>query len=198
MRSIFTFLLAMILLNSCKGYHEPQPTPDTPKALQPSSGGSFSKRYGNDDLVNELYAELASKDTALKALEEQISMTEGRDDESLADFGSFDNRNKNFYNSATGHIRSIQDSLIRKRMTNLINGSQTQYVNRTLAFHDLISKIGDRKNSMNDLHELLKIVKTLPAMDKYQRENEPSSKPAESFLKELEKLIQKLEAATNK
>lgn len=196
MRSIFTLLFAILILGSCKHHPGQQPAPDTPKALQPSTSSGFSKRYESNDLVSDLYAELADKDTALKALEKQISDLEGRDAEALADFNSFDARNKHYYGSATPHLRAVQDSAIRKRMTDLIHASETQYDSRVLAFNNLITRIGSNKTSLNDLHELLKIIKTLPVMDKYQRENEPSSKPAEAFLQELEKLVQKMNGMT--
>jgi hypothetical protein len=199
MRTLFTLLILSSIFFSCSNnHHEPQPTPDTPKALQPTqSKSSLSKRYESSDLVNDLYAELAAKDPALKELEKQISDINGTDADSLADFSSFDQRNNSYYNSASGHYRQVQDSAIRRRMTALINASQSEYNKRTLVFKALITEIGQKKTNLNDLHELLKIIKTLPTINKYQLENEPSSKPAEAVLQELNKIVLKTETIVN-
>jgi len=201
MRTLFTLLILSTIFFSCHNDHrEPQPTPDTPKALQPahSTSSSLSKRYESSDLVNELYAELAAKDPALKELEKQIDDFYGSDADSLADFSSFDQRNNDYYNTTTGHYRLVQDSSIRQRMTALISASQSEYNKRILVFKALITQIGQKKTNLNDLHELLKIVKTLPAINKYQLDNEPSSKPAEQVLQELNKIVLKTEAIVNK
>jgi hypothetical protein len=62
----------------------------------------------------------------------------------------------------------------------------------------LLKLAEDRRKALNDLHILLKLVKTLPMIEKYQQENLPSEKPIEALIRQYDKLIREADAATKK
>jgi hypothetical protein len=172
---------------------------EIPKALQEqSSNYSLSKRSYDDDLVESLYNELANNTPELKDLENEIKDLKYRNPDSLETFEKFDNKNNSYYNSAKSHYEAVKDSVLKEKVKFLVAGSQTNYTNKISRLTSLVAQLKNKEISLNDLHILLKIVKTLPLIEKYQTDNLPSGKPIESVIKDLEKIILKTDSLSEK
>lgn len=187
-------LLVIIVVGvySCDNSRKKEnPEQEIPKALQEqSSEYSLSKRSYDDNLVESLYKELVNNTPELKDLENQIKDLNGRKPDSLEAFEKFDNKNKSYYNSAKSHYdEAVKDSALKEKIKSLVVNSQTNYNNKTLKLTSLIAQLESKEISLNDLHILLKITRTLPLIEKYQKDNLPSGKPIESVIKDLEKII---------
>lgn len=173
-------------------------TPDTPKALQEKSSSEaiFSKRSYPDDLVESLYSELTDKTPELKDLEEMISKLEDQKSDSVESFKKFDQKNTSYYNSANQHLQQIKDSLIRKKIKSIIDSSLSAYNSKTRRYKNLISTLYLKEINLEDLHIVLKLVKTLQLIEKYQKENIPSTKSIEKVIEGFDKAIQKTDTLT--
>jgi hypothetical protein len=79
--------------------------------------------------------------------------------------------------------------LLRDKMKSLIESSLKKYDSSILGEKNLIKSIDAKSMTLNDLHLILKITKTLPIIEKYQLESKPSLKPLQNFDKEVEKTI---------
>jgi hypothetical protein len=169
-----------------------EPKPDTPKALQEkNSSGYLTKSRGEEDLVESLYSELVEKTPALKELEETIEKLDIQKQDSLKSFEKFNQKNTSYYSSAKQHLGQISDSLLRLKIKSIIDNSLNNYNSKIARHKSLVSILSSKDSNLTDLHIVLKLVKTIPLMEKYQVENTPSSKPIEEVIKDFDRAIQK-------
>lgn len=152
----------------------------------------YKKRSG--DLVEALYDELVSGSEELTSLELQIKALQKEAPASLKDYKTFHEKNNAYYQFANKKINAITDSLLRKKMQRLIHHSRRQYNDSTGRLSTLDSLISKRTNTIHDLHIILKLVKTLPLIEGFQKSNLPPAAPVEGALYNLDSLIQRMDS----
>lgn len=185
-------------LASCNNTRtQDKPKQETPKALEDktSSYELVSKR-GYDDLVESLYSELVSKNIDLKKLENKIDDLNNSKNDTTNLFDKYNEKNQSYFNAANGHIAEIKDSLLRDKMRNLISKNLTRYNSTIVKHKDLLEIIETKNLTISDLHNILKIIKTLPLIQKYQHDNLPSIKPFEGYIKRQDETIKLADTLT--
>lgn len=198
---IFSIATICIFIASCKqNKPEIRHSSETPKALQEeSTPSSFASKRTYNDLLNELYYELANKDPQLKKLEENITEISNTQDDSLALFTFFNSKNEKYYSTAKNLAASIHDSLLKKRIETLLTHSKNIYDATTGKHQTVLGSIKANDISIADLHVVLKIMKTLPIIEKYEAENLKSTLTLlQNYSQSQEKLIQKMDSAIKK
>lgn len=170
------------------------PPAETPKALQEQSYSDLgSSKRGPVDMVESLYEELAQKDAALTALEVRLKELPGSMRDSAQEYDKYNDKNHDYYGSTTGHIRVIKDSVLRKKMEAMIAESDTAYGILTAGHRRLLAGLKEKDASLDDLHEVLKLTRTLPLITKYQRDHLPGTGPLLNILKEYQRTEGKME-----
>lgn len=193
MRQLLFISFILIAILSCNR-HKQQPQQNVPKALEEKkSAYSLISKRGSDDLVESLYSELADETPLLKKLEEDIDAINRSKEDSLEQFQKFDSKNNSYYNSAQNHTGLIQDSLLRERIRNLVQSSLSNYNSLTAPHNNILKSISSKETSISDLHVALKIIKTLPVIGKYQKDNLPNTKSLEGYSQQQTKTINELQ-----
>ena len=179
--------------------HKKNQKQETPKALEDkSSSYEIVSKRGYDDLVESLYNELVSKNIDLKKLEDKIDELNKSKDDSTNLFDKFNEKNQSYFSSANAHISEIKDSLLRDKMKVFISNNLTKYKSSVARHNDLL-KIIDAKNlTISDLHNILKIVKALPLIEKYQSNNLPNTKSFEGYINQQDEAIKLADTLTKK
>ncbi len=188
---IFILTGLLFMLASCNNKPtQDKPTQDIPKALEDKTASYeiISKR-GNDDLIESLYNELLSKNVSLRELEDNIDALNRSRDDSTNLFNKFNRKNQAYFSDANKHVEVIKDSLLREKIKNLITNKVEKYNSLIVKHSELLKFIEANSLTIADLHNVLKIVKTLPLIEKYQQDNLPSTKSLESYLKLQEEAI---------
>lgn len=164
----------MTLVFACKGKEEKNDK--NPRALQDKSiDVSVMSKRTNSDLLDNLYDELEDKDPALKKLGEEIeALQKMKNDTSIA-FNKYDEKSKAYYLAAARHFQGIKDSVLRASVRYLVDSSMKLYAAQILPHKTLLKNIDSANVSLNDLFAVLKIVKTLPIIAEYQKNNLPDS-----------------------
>ena len=199
---LFISTILVSALCSCGNKRTPdKPQQEVPKALEGNNkSASFeivSKR-GYDDMVQSLYDELVSKNVDLKKLEDKISELGKSRGDSTDSFDEFNKKNQSWFSAADAHIAVIGDSVLRDKMKSLIANNLAKY-NASIARHNEFLKIIEAKNlTIADLHNILKIVKTLPLIEKYQHDNLPGVKPLEGYITQQDETIKLTDTLTKK
>lgn len=177
-------ILSVFLLCSCLDKKQVKEG-ETPEALQNdgSSGLLLSKR-GYTDLVDELYTEIVKNSPQLTELETKINVLEKSESDSTKNFHAFNQKNIQYYSSINGKVNQIKDSVLKEKIKLIVKESLSKYDKNMLKQKGLLSQIEKNKVTLNDLHLVLKITKTLYVMEKYQSINKPSSKSINGFIKE--------------
>ena len=197
---IFLSTILVLALVSCNSNRtQDKPKQEIPKALEDkSSSYEIISKRGYDDLVESIYNELVSKNIDLKKLEDKIDELNKSKNDTTNLFDKFNERNQSYYSSANGHISEIKDSLLRDKMKVLIANNLTNY-NSSIARHNELLKIIDVKNlRISDLHNILKIVKTLPLIEKYQKDNLPNKNSFDDYINRQEETIKLADTLTKK
>lgn len=202
MRKYFTNILTLstlILLFSCneaqRERDRKQPEKENPKPLQTDESAIKSFR-GQYDLTQELYDELVSKNADLQKLEKDID--DFNPNTASEKYFNYDNKSTNFYNSADEKSTLINDSLLRKRISSLILTSKNKYQNRTNELKSILKHISQNKLTLHDQHVVLKIILTLPLIEKYQKDNMPDKNEFNSLDIEQQELIKRTDILTPK
>ena len=196
--------ICLLALISCTSRKENKTTPqaDVPKALQDnkqSSLISISKRSSyNRDLVEELYKERVRTTPVLQEIESLIDKLNDAEDDSSEIYNDFKAKNQQYYSSASSHLNSIKDSLLKKEIQSVIEKNTLAYNNKISGLNDLVTNLNGKSGSADDRHTILMILISLGMMKEYQEKNMPSPKPIESVINDYNRLIQKMDSVMNK
>lgn len=190
--------IALLVITAC---HSPQTAPvqqqeEPPKALQENdkSYSLVSKSRSDDNLVEELYNELVEKTPALDSLEKSIDrVTESKKD-SAAAYNLFNQKNHSFYNEAAGYTGRITDSAVKLQIKQLLDNSNNSYKNKTSVHNNLLEALTKKDIKLADLHIVLKLIKTIAVMEKYQNDHLPSVKPLQAVANQYDKVTTQTES----
>ena len=202
MKNILLISIVIFALHSCKqSPNQQQTAPETPAALQENSSKDYSllskKRY-QEDLVESLYAELVDKTAELKDLEKRIDYLNDVRTDSVTAFNSFDQKNSSYYSAAGQHVNQITDSLLRNKLNSIIQNSLEKYNTQIAQHNNLITLLNSKVVKLQDLHIILKLIKTLPQIEKYQKDNIPNTNSINKAINEFDKTIKKVDSLTNR
>ena len=199
-KNIFGIIFILTLLVSCGGGQTENNKPtqqETPKALQDSK--LEIKSYSRSgDLTEELYQELVGKTPALKKLEDDLDAFIPKPNDLKDKFNQYDSKSNSYYNSANYKATAISDSLLKKKIISLIMTSNNKYSAKTAELNSLLKQISKDGATLNDHHSVLKIVLTLPMIEKYQDDNKPNKKDFKDLINQQEKLIIQTDSLTPK
>lgn len=171
---------------------------DIPKALDNQSSTEILTKSRNDDMIENLYAELVDKTPELKDIETEIENIQKGKPDSVNPYRDFNNKNAEYFSSANNNAEKISDSLLKIKIKTFILNSQSAY-NLKISKHEaLLAAIDTKVLSLSDLHTFLKIAKTIPVIEKYQDENMPRTKPLEGLLKQLDRTTKKIDSIIEK
>lgn len=199
-KNIFGIIFILTLLVSCGGGQTENNKPtqqETPKALQDSK--LEIKSYSRSgDLTEELYQELVGKTPSLKKLEDDLDAFIPKPNDLKDKFNQYDSKSNSYYNSANYKATAISDSLLKKKIISLIMTSNNKYSAKTAELNSLLKQISKDGATLNDHHSVLKIVLTLPMIEKYQDDNKPNKKEFKDLINQQEKLIIQTDSLTPK
>ncbi|MDY3318287.1 hypothetical protein PG637_02550 [Riemerella anatipestifer] len=198
--TICTLLISTLLLSCGDGRRTDNNKPtkqETPKALQDDK--LEIKSYSRSgDLTEELYQELVDKTPQLKQFEDDLAAFGPKPNNLNEKFNQYDSKSNNYYSSANYKATAISDSLLRMKIIALITTSSKKYASKNTELNSLIKQISKNGSTLNDQHTVLKIVLTLPLIEKYQDDNKLNKKEFQDAIKEQEKLILQADSLTPK
>jgi len=192
--------LLLMLLVACgeNTRNEASKKQEIPKALQDDPLAISSYERSGGDLVEALYQELVDKTPQLKKLEEDMAAQVSRSNDLKNKLHKYDSKSNNYYSIATSQATAIADSVLRAKILALITASNSKYNTKTAELNVLLDRISKNDTNLKDHHQVLKIVLTLPIIEKYQDESKPNKKELQDLIGEQEKLILKTDSLTPK
>ncbi len=187
----FTLILIFITFSSCM---DSNPLDDnrqeTPQALEEhSSSGEYLSKSRGVDILESLYDDLAEKTPELKKLELEIDNLKKSKEDSTYSFDQYNGKNQAYFNAANSHLEKIKDSLLRDKMRTLVSHSLKNYDDAILKHTALLKSIEMKTITLNDLHTVVKITKTLTVIESYQNSNLPPIISLAGYLKQLDNTI---------
>ncbi len=199
-RNILVVIFAFALLVSCGGgkIEKSQPTKqETPKAFQEDRLG-INDYIRSGGLIEVLYQELVDKNPALKKLEDDLEVFRPKSNDLNEKLKHYDSKSNSYYSSANNKTSEIGDSLLKKKIITLITKSNNKYSTKTAELNSLLKQISKNDATLNDHYSVLKIVLTLPVIEKYQDDNELNKKEFKDLINQQEKLILQTDSLASK
>ena len=196
--TLFLSLCLLIVIFSCnkvQPVHHDSHKAETPKPLQDDNKelSLLSKRYA-DDLLHDIYADLAEKNADLKNLEDMRKHFGDGHEDSLSTFNKYNSKSTNYYSSAVKALDEIKDSVIKQRLKLLLANSQKKHADKISKYNVLIDKMHTDEETTKDYYVTLQIAATLPVIEDYQ-DKHIDGRAVESIAKEsaiLNKTTKKL------
>ncbi|UBB89996.1 hypothetical protein J4771_01190 [Candidatus Kaistella beijingensis] len=189
----YYFLLCSILLFSCRQEKSNNQIPDALNDNKVSVSGSF-RSYDDENLVDKLYAELIKNDQELQKFDSEILNNLNKSHEVRKELFSYDDKSKNYYSSVVSNTKSITDSLLKKKLIELLKNSESKYYMRVSNLKKMSGIIEKNNASISDNYTFFKTALTIPIIEKFQKENLPNAKPLESFIAEQIEIKNKIES----
>jgi hypothetical protein len=191
-------LLSLTVLIYCGSKPDTTTTAqEIPKALQEERLEISYKRSG-DNLMEELYKELVDKTPELKKLEDDIDTYKPQLGELKEEFDNYDTKSNQYYSSSEYRITSIADSSLRKRLEIVLTSSKKQYLTNKEELNSLLRLLQENDVALHDHHIALKVMLTLPIIERYQTENLLNKTGFKELIKEQRTLIKATDELTPK
>lgn len=196
MKSIILLFFISITLYSCNKNRtttQNNSEKDIPKVLTEDKSENYERlKSSSPDLVESLYEDLIKNDEKLKELDENINKNFKAMSSVIQEFNEYRRKSIQYYSNAESNASLVKDSLLEFKTKEIVKNSREK-------FNQLISNLSDADSTINsmyfkikDNYEVFKIQKTLPIIEKYQKEKLPENKKLEDFIKEQNKLLEKI------
>lgn len=184
-------------LLSCKDSRNRVNNPVVHAAEQNHNVYSSFKRY-SADMVDQVFKNIIDSSESLKELQERLDGLGSEKADSLKSFDAYDQTSKDYYASARTHVLSVKDSVLRRRLAGLVDQSELDYEGHIGAHKQLLATINAKLAHIRDMNTQLKIMLTIPEIQKYQRDNLPSKNALEGLSRQLDQLTARLDSITKK
>lgn len=162
-----------------------------------------SKDYGdpdyksrNSNAVDKFYEEIVDKSPDLQVIETEYKELKVLKEKLASEFNEYDQVSKRYYKDAIMVSNSISDTTLRRKMISLLTKSQTNYAVKTSSYESALAKHNKNELIMADYHRVIKLVRTMPAIELYQNASKPSLAPFENLSKSQLNLVEKIKSQT--
>lgn len=188
-KMISNFCLLFLVTISCNSSKAPDHTEKKSEVPDAFDNSEIKiSRYGSGDVVGALYKELVEKQPELQNIEDKIKELKETNSKLNTEFGEYNGNSLNYYNSTTYKLASIKDSLLKAEIEQLINRSKKQYDNFKSSYDSDLKTALANSNNIDDYHQALQVVLTLPVIAAYQKDNLPDNKAIRDLIKQQEEI----------
>lgn len=164
------FITVAALLISCSSANREDKNDVQPIVSDDYESGLISKREYNSPIDN-IFKDVIKKDSVLNNLNNEINDFNQAKIDSLRNYLLFNEESAKYYTAGTEATKDIKDSLLKKRILQLLKLSEQRYQKRTKALNESVLNIKTNDTTMQDYYTALKIAATLPVLERYQRKN---------------------------
>lgn len=196
---IFIIILGMATAcsedrNSTSKTSKANPSPETLTNEPVVPFSSYSRR--NSDIIDKLFQEALANNKEIKDLIAYKDDIQKMVSDSLENFKQYQKNNQQYWSSFQSHLKSIQDSTLRKAVYNWKNDLMTKQTRRVETLFEMSQQIDSLNSQIGQAEVLIKLIVTAPMMANYQRNELPQARPLKKATQQLERLLQKMNAHT--
>lgn len=194
--SVILFVLGIMVVTSCSKENSriaAVPKNETDKViLKDNDIKSFSRYSGDrDPLIDKIYYKLIENDEKLKKLDEDIYTLQNESREYNRSINDILEKPKDYYNDALQRSKQLKDSILKKEMIQLIESSEKNFKKNTSSLNEKMKSTSLHSFTINELYNVYKIRKTIPAIEEFQK-NIPNSQKIDSIISTQQKIIEEL------
>jgi hypothetical protein len=142
---------------------------------------------GYDDIVEEYYKDLLSKNADLKKLEEDVKAFKAKRNDLYRKFDNYHQPSSEYYLTAKSKIDKFANQELKKRILDQITKSEEKYQIKKQPLEDLLTVLKAEAISLEEHYTALKIIKTIPLIESHQERNLPTKELFQDAVKEQAK-----------
>ncbi|MGI9579590.1 hypothetical protein ACR1PO_00110 [Chryseobacterium sp. RRHN12] len=163
------------------------------KAAENTESGIPIKRLSKtQNIFDGIYYEKIKNDQALRKIDEKISLMQEDAHKMQSIYNSIISNSEDYYLIAKNEAKAINDSVLKKEMTELIKESSENYDLKVQKIKELKHQINRNKQSIYSIYSAFKIRKTLPEIEKYQKAHPLKTDSLNQFINKQNKLLEEL------
>ena len=193
MKKTFLFLSLTLAVYSCKENNSDKNEIVEKAAENTESSFPIKRMSKSQDILNGIYSELLKNDKELQKLDEKINSIQ-QDGKIIKNIYSdvFSNSD-DYYLLAKNSAKSIQDSILRKEILGLVENSSDKFNVKKNKLEELKKQVRLNNNRIFSFYQALKIRRTLPEIEKYQKANPLKSDSLSLFINKQNQLLTELQ-----
>lgn len=189
---LFASILALLMVSCKENKHQETSVVENAVDNAESSVSTSFKRAPNESIINRTYYELLKNDKALKTLDDRLKNVHEQTMNVLASYSEILQKSESFYRDAHIQATTITDSLLKQQIEKEIKANSEVYDTKTKSIKDLITKINNNKEAIDNLYTAFKIRKTLPEIGKYQKGHPLKADSLNTIINKQNKLLEEL------
>jgi hypothetical protein len=145
-------------------------------------------------ILEGIYDKLEESRPDLKNLNDKMKELSNFNENFLDEHSTYEEKSSIYYNNADLLVNSIQDSILRTQMMDILNLSKSNYSKNHSNLDMQISNFNSQKLKIEDMYKSIKLINTLPLIEEYQRKNmEIHEKNYKEMIEKQSKIIKDLE-----
>lgn len=192
MKKIIITLSITLLMISCKKNISTENKIVEKAAENTESSFPIKRMSYSQDILDGVYSELIKNDSKLQALNEKVISIQ-KDNKIIQNLNVDIIKNiSDYYEQAENSAKSIQDSVLKKEIIELVKNSSDNYYIKKDKFEEQKRQIKINNQKIYGFYKAVKIRKTLPEIEKYQNANPLKTDSLESYIKKQNQLINEL------
>ena len=192
MKKTFLFLSLTLAVYSCKENNSDKNKIVEKAAENTESSFPIKRMSRSQDILDGIYSELLKDDPQLKNFDEKLVslQQDSRIIQNLND--DVINNSDEYYLLANNAAKTIRDSALKKEILNLVQNSSDKFSTKKDKFEELKKQINLNYFKIFSFYQALKIKKTLPEIEKYQKANPLKSDSLSLFINKQNQLLSEL------
>ncbi|PQA93290.1 hypothetical protein B0A69_14010 [Chryseobacterium shigense] len=189
---LFASALILSVLSCTENKPENTPAVDNAVDNAESSVSGTLKSYRDENMIDKIYSELIKNDKNLKLLDDKLVQLYEENRKVLALYAEILHKSESFYLDAKSLAGTIKDSLLKQQVEKEITISSDQYDLTISKVKELMAKVNQNIDDINNQYTAFKIRKTLPEIGKYQNAHPLKTDSLESLIKKQNELLNEL------
>ena len=182
----------LLLVFSCKDKSANEIEAQDDNVISSVESKSFTRYSKGSSLIDEIYFELTKNDVRLKMLDDEINLIIKKSKELIAQKEKILEKPTEYFNNVNGKIMNITDSLLKKEMQNFIKPSLENFNKKKEDLRLIVMQIQRNNRKITEFYDAFKIKKTLPEIEKYQKQNPLNLNDLDKMISEQNHLLDKL------
>ena len=191
MKRIFLLSAFSLLIISCKE-SKTNDKEIVEKAADNTESSFPIKRMSNSqNILDGIYSELIKNDSQLKKLDEKVASIQN-DSRIIEKIYDDVIKNSTDYYILADNAKTISDSILKKEILKLVNNSSEKFDLKKDKIEELKKQVRHNNYKTYSFYQALKIKKTIPEIEKYQRTHPLKTDSLTQFINKQNQLLNEL------
>ena len=182
----------LLLVFSCKDKSANEIKSQNENVISSVESKSFTRYSKGSSLIDEIYFELIKNDESLKMLDDKINLINKNSNELITQKEKILEKPTEYFDDVNSNIKNLTDSLLKKEMQNFVKLSLENFNKKKEELRLIVTQIQRNKRKITEFYDAFKIKKTLPEIEKYQKQNPLNLNDLDKLISEQNHLLDKL------